>query len=126
MKIQDQLQQFLDATPAASLAAFGDLSSNLILNWSSRTACPRETLDLLGEKASACFALFQPETLPPGVDTAVFAASVVHFTERSSHVFARWPSDAEDVVCVTGAPGARLEPLLQASLVLADKIAGGP
>ena len=119
MKIQDQLKQTLDTTPDLNLVAFGDLSSGLILNWSARTPCPREVLDLLGEKAAACFAL-----LPSGTVTSGSGATVIHFTERESRIFARHPAGPDDVICAVSAPGAPLEPLLRATSQLATVIAG--
>ena len=124
MKIQDQMKQVLDETPDLKLVGFGDLSSALILNWSAKAATPREVVDLLGEKAAACFALFRPELLPAEANSAVFGASVIHFTERASHVFARQLGNADDVICAGCEPGAPLEPLLHSALALAEKIAG--
>jgi hypothetical protein len=120
MKVQDQLKQTLDATPDLSLVAFGDLSSGLILNWSAKTPCPREVLDLLGEKAAACFAVLHGAALPPG---AAPGAALVHFTEQESHIFARHPANADDVICAVAEPGARLEPLLRSATDLAARLA---
>lgn len=118
MKIQDQMQRMLDKTPDCNLVAFGDLSSGLVLNWCAKTPTPRETLDLLGETSAACFALLGPQ--------ATFAATVIHFTERESHVFARHAANPDDVICAVLAPGTALEPLLRATQALADRIAEAP
>lgn len=123
MKIQDQMKRTLDGSPDLNLVAFGDLSSGLILNWCSKAPTPREVVDLLGEKAAACFALLGPEALLPEADRATFGASVIHFTERGSHIFARLPANADDVICAVCEPGARLAPLLQSTIALAEKIA---
>ena len=123
MKIQDQMKRTLDGSPDVNLVAFGDLSSGLILNWCAKASTPREVVDLLGEKAAACFALLRPDALLPEANAATFGASVIHFTERGSHIFARKPANADDVICAVCEPGARLAPLLQSTIALADKIA---
>ncbi len=123
MKVQDEMKRFLADTPGIDLVAFGDLSSGLILNSASNTACPREVLDLLGEKAAACFALLHAQGLP---QAAAHATSVIHFSQTGSRVFARPSATADDVLCAVAEPGARLEPLLHATTGLARKVAGAP
>ena len=122
MKLPDQMRHFLDQTPDVSTVAFGDLSSGLVLNWCSKAAPPREVVDLLGEKAAACFALLHQSAQLPEASSA-FGASVIHFTERGSQIFARQAATPDDVICVVCEPGARLEPLLASTIALADKIA---
>ena len=124
MTIQHQLDRFVDEAPDCSLVAFGDLSSGLILNWSSQTLCPREVLDLLGQKAVECFALLQVDELPPNTDQTEFGASVIHFTERGVQIFARHPANSDEVICAVCSWDAQLEPLLESVIDLAGKIEG--
>lgn len=124
MNVQGQMKRLLDESADINLIAFSDLSSGLVLNWCSKSPLPREVVDLLGEKATACFALFRPETQESGANSVSFAASLIHFTERGAHVFARHPANADDVICAVCEPGARLEPLLQSTIALADRISG--
>ena len=116
------MKRLLDETSDLNLVAFGDLSSGLILNWSAKAACPREVLDLLGEKAAACFALFRPLSFPPGTDKAVFGASVIHFNEQRTRIFARQATTTDEVICAVAEPGAPLEPLLQSAIALANQM----
>lgn len=117
------MRQLLDGTPDINMVAFADISSGLILNWCSKASTPREVVDLAGERAVDCFALFGSAALLPGVTVATFGASVIHFTERGSHIFARHPAAAADVICAVCEGGARLEPLLRSAIALAEKIA---
>ena len=118
------MARFLDATPGLDLVAYGDLSSGLILNSASRTTCRREVLDVIGEKASACFTRLYPDSLARAAEASHAAASVIHFTERGAQIFARPPGNAEEVICAVCTPGADLQPLLAAVVELAGKLAG--
>ena len=124
MTIQHQLDRLFDQSPDSRLVAFGDLASGLILNWNAQASCPREVLDLLVQNAEDCLGLLDPGALPPGVDAADFGASVLHFTERGTQIFARLPSGSTEIVCVACAPGANLQPLLAATIALAHRIEG--
>ena len=123
MKVQGRLDQTLKATQDMSLVAFGDLTTGMILNWAARNPCPREVLDLLGEKAAESFALIAAAGTPAGADPAWFGVDIVHFTETAIEVFARAPESDEDVICAVGTPGAQIEPLVHAAGDLADAIA---
>ena len=123
MKIQDHLDQTLEATQDLSLVAFGDLTTGMILNWSSRNHLPREVLDLLGEKAAESFALVVAAGMPEGADPDWFAADLVHVTETATHVFSRGADSDEDVVCAEATAGAPIEPLLRATEDLVYTIA---
>lgn len=124
MQIQGEMKRLLEEFPGLNLVAFGDLSSGLVLDSAARTAFPREVLDLLGEKAVACFSMLRQDAGPAQADPAVFGASVIHFSERGSRVFARHPDAADDVICAIADPGVELEPLLQSISGLARKIGG--
>lgn len=125
MTLQDRMKRLLDDTPGLNLVAFGDLSSGLVLNSVSKTACPREVLDLLCEKAVDCFAMLGPDALSSPDDPGIFGRAVIHFDERGTQVFARQPANPDDVICAMCEPGTALEPMLQATLDLASKV-GGP
>ncbi|MEO6301162.1 MAG: hypothetical protein ABIV25_16015 [Paracoccaceae bacterium] len=124
MKVQDQVKRLLDETPDLRLVAFGDLSSGLILNWSAKSACPREVLDLLGEKAAACFALLNSDALPPEADPTKFGTSVIQFSEQGSSIFVRQSASSDDVICAVCEAGAGLGTLMHSATLLADMIAG--
>ena len=126
MKVQDHLDQTLEATADFTLVAFGDLTTGMILNWSSRTQCPREVMDLLGETAAASFSLLDRAGVPPGADPAQFGAELLHVTETGTEVFARSPAGTEDVVCAVGKQGAPIAPLLDVAAGLSRKIADMP
>lgn len=118
MKLQDVMKDFLDQTPGLDLVAYGDLSSGLILNSASKVACPRERLDLLGEKAAICFGL-----APKGAGV-VGNSWALHFSERETQVFARQPETSDEVICAVCQPGTALQPLLIAAIDLAGRMAG--
>lgn len=122
--LQDQMKRFLDATPGISLLAYGDLSSGLILNSASRVACPREVLDLIGEKVTSSFSRLYPESLARAAEASGSSASIIHFTERSAQIFARLPGDADEVICAVCDSGVDLQPLLGAVQDLAGSLAG--
>jgi hypothetical protein len=124
MIIQDHLKQFLDEAPDINLAAFGDLSSGLILNWASTAPCPREVLDLLGEHAGKCLGLLDKPALLPHLDSSVAGASMVRFTEQESQIFTRLSPGSDDFLCTVCEPGAELAPLLHLSSELARWVAG--
>lgn len=112
------MKDFLDQTPGLDLVAYGDLSSGLILNAASKVACPREKLDLLGEKAASCFAL-----APKGAG-GIGPSWAMHFSERETQVFARQPETSHEVICAVCHPGTRLQPLVIAAIDLASRMAG--
>lgn len=118
------MKQLLDATPGIGLLAYGDLSSGLILNSASRTPCPREVLDLLGEKAATSFSRLFPEHLARTAEASGSSATIIHFTEQNAQIFARSPGNPEDLVCAVCDPGAELQPLLLAVQDLADSLSG--
>jgi hypothetical protein len=124
MTLQDQMNGVLDATPGIGVLAYGDLSSGLILKSASTAPCPREVLDLLGERAATSFSRLFPELLVRTAQTSGSPASIIHFTERNAQIFARSLANPEDVVCAVCDPGADLQPLLLAVQVLADRVAG--
>ena len=119
MTIQDQMKGLLDQTPDIALLAFGDLSSGLILNWSARTHCQREVLDLLADQAAKCFAVLGRDAQ----NRTKTVTSMIHFTEHGTQIFARATSAADDAICAVCEPGAELEPLFHAACALADEIA---
>lgn len=112
MTLQDRFHEALATATDVSLLALGDLSSGLILDWAAREPCPREVLDLLGERAAAAFARLDAMDPPPGADPATWGAGLVRFTEAGSEVLARDPRHPEDVICLGLTPGGALEPAL--------------
>jgi hypothetical protein len=124
MHLKAEMKRLLDETPGMNLVAFGDLSSGLVLNSASKETCPREVLDLLCEKAIDCFSLLGQAAQASVPEGETLGRSVIHFNERGSQIFARHPGNAEDVICAICDPGADLERMLQATLVLAGKIDG--
>ena len=123
MTIQGHLDHFLQEYPDVSLVAFGDLASGLVLKWSAKAHCPRETLDLMGAKAASGFDTFADLMLSPGEVGSAEGAFIMHFTETSLHISARRADNSEDLVCVACAPGSQIEPLVSAAMTLADRIA---
>ncbi len=117
------MRRFLDQTPSVSLVAFGDVRSGLILDAASKANSPREVLDQIGEKAASCFARLRLDSPPNGDEAAASGTSIIHFTERESQVFARH-AGTDEVICTVCEPGVRLEPMIQASLLLAQRLAG--
>ena len=111
MKMQDELKRCLDQTPGLNLVAFGDVGSGLILNAASKTACPREVLDLLGENAASCFAVLRPDTPPPGSNASDFGTLMIQFTKRESRIFVRHSaSSASGAASFSSAPGVMRQP----------------
>ena len=123
MTLQDQMKRFLDVTPGIDILAYGDLSSGLILNSASRSACPREVLDLIGEKATACFSQLYPDSLARANEASGSDATILHFTERDMQIFVRTPGNVEEVICAVCSPGAELKPLLGAVQDLVGRLA---
>ncbi|MEO8242395.1 MAG: hypothetical protein ABI832_08775 [bacterium] len=124
MKIQDQMQRFLDDSPNLEVAAFGDLSSGLILSSASSTLVPREVLNLLGEKAAECMAFLGRQHLAPAGGSADIGNSIIHFTEEKCEVFARGSAASNDVICAVCDGSAGLKPLMRKALALSNQIAG--
>ncbi|SEL90419.1 hypothetical protein SAMN05443999_109119 [Roseovarius azorensis] len=122
MKIQDHLDQLRKSSFGCNLAAFGDISSGLILRSSSDRPCPRELLDSLCEDAIRCFALADRHSRPEGTESDVYGASVISFTARRSHVFARNDTETDDVVCAIIEQAQAIDPVLRAARETAEKI----
>lgn len=126
MTLQDRLRDLIDTTADLSLVALGDLSSGLILDWAARDACPREVLDILGERAAAGFARLEGTAPPEAADPAVWGRELIRFSEAGSEVFARDPRNGDDVLCASLAPGAALEPALARMRRLAQDLVAEP
>lgn len=126
MTLQDRFQEALATATDVSLLALGDLSSGLILDWAAREPCPREVLDLLGERAAAAFARLDAMDPPEAADPAVWGREMIRFSEAGSEVCARDPRNGDDVLCATLAPGAALEPALARITRLARELAAEP
>jgi hypothetical protein len=123
MGLQDRLRDLLDTNGELSLVALGDLSSGLILDWAAREPCPREVLDLLGERAAAGFARLDGMARPETADADIWGREVIRFSEAGAEVFARDPRNGDDVLCATLVPGAALEPALSRIARLARGLA---
>ncbi|MEM6888975.1 MAG: hypothetical protein AAF636_12635 [Pseudomonadota bacterium] len=99
MSIQTDLERLYDSLKGCQMAAFGDLSSGLILRSHSAKPWPRERLDQLCESAVRCFEICaQPHTSNPG-DTAEGCQTAVLFTAERAFVFARREAEPSDVTC---------------------------
>ena len=126
MTIQTGMKRLLDEVPGVNLVAFGDLSSGLILNTAAKTACPREVLDRLCEKAIDCFAMLGPDALPAPGEDVIFGKAMIYFDDRGLQVFARQPESPDDVICAVCDPGSGIDAILQSVLDLASAVAGPP
>lgn len=121
MRVQDRMKRLVEETPDVRLVAFCDVSSGLILDWAARSACPREVLDQMGEKAAACLAMLARHR--PQAGHGLFGSAAIQFNESGARIFARTDAQSEDVICVECDPGAPLEARLQAARGLAGKVA---
>ena len=122
MTVQHRLDQLRESAPGCTLAAFGDISSGLILRSSSDRPRPRELLDSLCEDAIRCFALADQHPRPEGADPNVYGASVISFTARRSHLFVRHDTETGDVICTVIEQAQPIDPVLRAARETAEKI----
>lgn len=99
MNIQDQLDSLRADTPGCVLAAFGDISSGLILCASAEKQHPREVLDTLCYSAIDCFDLVDEVATPEPCDAKVFGDTAVAFTAHETQLFARTSGNPEDAIC---------------------------
>ena len=108
MTIQDQLDSLRADTPGCVLAAFGDISSGLILCTSAEKQHPREVLDTLCYSAIDCFDLVDEVATPELCDDAFFGNTAIGFTAQETQIFARTSDTQEDVICAVIKPAHSL------------------
>ncbi len=119
MTLAAQLDGALQPGHGLRLAAFGDRSSGLVLQWRARGACPREELDLLGARAADALGLADA-----CLGEGAAAPWVLRFTDQHCEVFAACPPDPENFVALRAEPGRRVASVLAAAQELADAIGG--
>lgn len=96
MTVQEDLDALRHASPGCRLTAFGDLSTSLILRFSSDEKVPREQLDQLCARAAGGFALARAAS---DVSAEISAREVICFTAQRSEIFARASDKSDDMVC---------------------------
>ena len=100
MTIQSHLDELRRNVVGCRLAAFGDLSSGLILRASSDTNCSQNVLDAHCEKAIRYFSLLDQDSSLVSADHSIYGTSFVSFTDQSATVYARDGRMSSDVICV--------------------------
>lgn len=116
------LGRFRQAVPGCHVAAFIDLTSEMVLAVSARSKQPQERLDALAERAAELFAapmaaLSDAAGVPAGDSPPDFFLSV---TPENLLAFIRTGTDAPEALGLVCAPGADVEALLrQGSTTLA-------
>jgi len=123
MTIQTHLDRLCKDNAGCSLTAFADMSSGLALRWSSQESCPREVLDDLCARATACFDLLDSEVQTTASDLSEMGSAVIHFTARKSRVFVRQSETSEDVICAVCESAHQIDPILRATKEAAVTIA---
>ena len=112
MTIQTHLDELRDALAGCRIAAFGDLSSGLILRSSTTKPVARETLDQLCEDATWCFKHFENSLGSGSTDVTNYGQAAIKFTALETQVFVRHPTDPTDVTCAAIEPSQDIEEAL--------------
>lgn len=124
MKIQAGLDSLRSEVDGCKITAFGDLTSGLILRSSAAGTVPRETLDRLCEKAVWCFHTAVASDEIGAEETGNIRQTAIVFSTQSTQVFARNPSEPNDVICAELGPAQSLEGVLERLQGTAEMMAG--
>ncbi|QJF51159.1 hypothetical protein [Roseobacter ponti] len=112
MDMQDRLDALRSTAEQSDLAAYTDIGAGLVLSWSSPAPCPREALDSLAARATACFAL--AGAISPGHPPA----AALHFTARRTEAFGRPDAEGDEAICL--AAPAESDAAMLLSCVITD------
>ena len=115
MNVIDHLNALRTAAPGCSLAAFGDLSTKLVLRVSSDKTWPQERLDDLCNLAARCFQQTDSKAVSAdllGGDTSLVNRAMV-LEAREIKLFVRSEADPADMICCVCRSAEDLEVLTE-------------